>query len=103
MGELDGGSFGDVEGGHKRLSVCQALRLAIFLANFILKELAMIIVNVHEAKTNLSRLLAKVEAGEEVVIARSGTPVAPDSKRPKAGQAGIWLHEGPDKTRRQLL
>lgn len=36
----------------------------------------MITVNVHEAKTNLSRLLAKVEAGEEVVIARSGTPVA---------------------------
>ena len=27
-------------------------------------------VNVHEAKTNLSRLLAKVEAGEEVVITR---------------------------------
>lgn len=33
-------------------------------------------VNVHEAKTNLSRLLAQVEAGEEVVIARSGKPVA---------------------------
>ena len=27
-------------------------------------------VNVHKAKTNLSRLLAKVEAGEEVVITR---------------------------------
>ncbi|MCE2449425.1 MAG: type II toxin-antitoxin system prevent-host-death family antitoxin [Candidatus Latescibacteria bacterium] len=35
----------------------------------------MIKVNVCEAKTNLSRLLAKVEAGEEVVIARRGTPV----------------------------
>ncbi len=34
------------------------------------------IVNVHEAKTNLSRLLAQVEAGEEVVIARNGKPVA---------------------------
>ncbi len=33
-------------------------------------------VNVHEAKTNLSRLLAQVEAGEEVVIARNGEPVA---------------------------
>ena len=32
--------------------------------------------NVHEAKTHLSRLLVKVEAGEEVVIARSGKPVA---------------------------
>ncbi len=36
----------------------------------------MVTVNVHEAKTNLSRLLAQVEAGEEVVIARNGTPVA---------------------------
>ena len=36
----------------------------------------MVTVNVHEAKTNLSRLIAKVEGGEEVVIARSGTPVA---------------------------
>ncbi len=34
------------------------------------------IVNVHEAKTHLSRLLARVEAGEEIVIARNGRPVA---------------------------
>lgn len=33
-------------------------------------------VNVHEAKTHLSRLLAQVEAGQEVVIARNGAPVA---------------------------
>ena len=36
----------------------------------------MSIVNVHQAKTQLSRLLAQVEAGEEVVIARRGEPVA---------------------------
>ena len=36
----------------------------------------MVTVNIHEAKTNLSRLLARVEAGEEVVIARNGKPVA---------------------------
>ena len=36
----------------------------------------MVTVNVHEAKTHLSRLLARVEAGEEVVIARNGAPVA---------------------------
>jgi prevent-host-death family protein len=34
------------------------------------------VVNVHEAKTQLSRLLARVEGGEEIVIARSGRPVA---------------------------
>lgn len=33
-------------------------------------------VNVHQAKTHLSRLLQQVAAGEEVVIARAGHPVA---------------------------
>ena len=33
-------------------------------------------VNVHEAKTTLSALLAEVERGEEITIARNGTPVA---------------------------
>ena len=33
-------------------------------------------VNVHEAKTHLSRLLEDVENGERIVIARAGTPVA---------------------------
>ena len=52
----------------------------------------MVTVNVHEAKTSLSRLLARVEAGEEVVIARNGKPVArlvrctPLGKR----QPGLW-------------
>ena len=36
----------------------------------------MVTVNVREAKTNLSRLLAQVETGEDVVIARNGKPVA---------------------------
>jgi prevent-host-death family protein len=34
------------------------------------------IVNVHEAKTHLSRLLRRVAAGEEIVIARGGRPIA---------------------------
>lgn len=33
-------------------------------------------VNMHEAKTQFSKLVARVEAGEEVVIARDGKPVA---------------------------
>ena len=33
-------------------------------------------VSVHEAKTHLSRLLVRVEAGEDVVISRGGTPIA---------------------------
>lgn len=33
-------------------------------------------VNIHDAKTGLSKLVERVEAGEEIVIARAGTPVA---------------------------
>lgn len=53
----------------------------------------MTVVNVQEAKTQLSRLLALVEAGEDVVIARYGKQVArlvrvapPAPKR----QPGTW-------------
>jgi len=35
----------------------------------------MTVVNVHQAKTQLSALLAKAERGEEVIIARDGQPV----------------------------
>lgn len=33
-------------------------------------------VNIHEAKTHLSRLLARVVAGEEIVISKAGKPMA---------------------------
>lgn len=33
-------------------------------------------INVHEAKTHLSRLLDRVQAGEEIVLAKAGKPVA---------------------------
>jgi prevent-host-death family protein len=43
-------------------------------------------VNVHEAKTNFSRLLQRAECGEEIIIARAGKPVArlaPLDQKPK--------------------
>jgi prevent-host-death family protein len=48
--------------------------------------------NVHEAKSNLSRLLQKVAAGEEVIIMRDGEPVAeliPYRKRTRKRQLGF--------------
>ena len=36
----------------------------------------MSVFTIHEAKTNLSRLIAEVEAGGEVIISRGKTPVA---------------------------
>ena len=50
-------------------------------------------VNIHEAKTHLSRLIQRVERGEEVVIARGGTPVArlvPLKTRTQRRPLGIW-------------
>jgi len=51
--------------------------------------------NIHEAKTHLSRLLEQVAAGEEVVIAKAGVPVArlvpvvlPAEERPLGTEAG---------------
>jgi prevent-host-death family protein len=34
------------------------------------------VVNIHEAKTHLSRLLERVQAGEEITIAKAGNPIA---------------------------
>jgi prevent-host-death family protein len=50
-------------------------------------------VNIHEAKTHLSRLVERVEAGEEVVIARAGRPVArliPFRTRTQVRTPGRW-------------
>ncbi len=49
------------------------------------------VVNVHEAKTHLSRLLDRAHAGEEIVIAKGGEPYArllPLSSRPSRREAG---------------
>jgi prevent-host-death family protein len=48
-------------------------------------------VNVHQAKTNLSKLLARVTLGEEIVIAKAGRPIAklvPLDARPKTRTLG---------------
>lgn len=50
-------------------------------------------VNIHQAKTHLSRLVERVEAGEEVVIARAGRPVArlvPYRRATGPRPLGIW-------------
>ncbi len=50
-------------------------------------------VNIYEAKSTLSKLLAQVEAGDEVVIARNGKPVArlvPLPRSPVCRMPGGW-------------
>jgi prevent-host-death family protein len=51
-------------------------------------------VNVHAAKTQLSKLLARVAKGEKIVIAKAGRPVAqltavPKAYRPKPGRFNL--------------
>jgi prevent-host-death family protein len=50
-------------------------------------------VNIHEAKTHLSRLVERVEAGEEITLARAGRPVArlvPYRGATRPRQPGLW-------------
>jgi prevent-host-death family protein len=50
-------------------------------------------VNIHAAKTHLSRLIERVEAGEEITLARAGRPVArlvPYRRRTEPRRLGIW-------------
>jgi prevent-host-death family protein len=56
-------------------------------------------VNVHEAKTHLSKLLDRVERGEEIVIARNGKPIAQlGAYQPRTGRRpgrGVWKGKMP--------
>lgn len=50
-------------------------------------------INIHQAKTNLSKLIAKTASGEEVIIARAGKPVAklvPLKKKLQPRKLGLW-------------
>ena len=64
------------------------------LVRYLAKLLRMKMVNVHKAKTELSKLLTEVEAGEEIVIARRGKPAAKlvpvDPAQSKMRVPGNW-------------
>jgi prevent-host-death family protein len=53
-------------------------------------------VNMHEAKTHLSKLVERVEGGEEIVISRAGKPAAKlvPMPQPKAGKRTLGGWEG---------
>jgi len=68
-------------------------------------------VNIHEAKTHLSRLLVRAAAGEEIVIAKAGHPMAklvayePRREPRQFGRlAGkIWIADDFDETPEWLI
>jgi prevent-host-death family protein len=58
-------------------------------------------VNIHEAKTHLSKLLRRVMNGEEIVIAHAGEPIAvlspiqklPESRQPGNDRGKVVIHD----------
>ena len=54
-------------------------------------------VNIHEAKSQLSKLITRAESGEEVVIARAGRPVVrlvtvrPKKFAPGLAKGKVWM------------
>jgi prevent-host-death family protein len=59
----------------------------------------MAIVNMHEAKTHLSRLVERAASGEEIVIAKAGKPVAKlvgyqpsrEPRKPGGWEGKVWI------------
>jgi prevent-host-death family protein len=68
-------------------------------------------VNIHEAKTHLSRLIERVENGEEVIIGRAGKPVAKlvpyrannEPRKPGAWKGRVWMAPDFDELDPDLL
>ena len=68
-------------------------------------------VNIPEATTHLSRLLEEVEAGEEVIIARNGKPVAQlvpvrsmgEPRRPGGWEGKVWMADDFDEAPQELI
>lgn len=67
------------------------------------------IVNIHEAKTQLSRLLQEVAAGTEVTIARAGEPIArlvpidPVERELGAAAQLMWIADDFDDTPEEIV
>jgi prevent-host-death family protein len=68
-------------------------------------------VNIHEAKTNFSRLVERAEAGEEIIIARDGHPCArlvPLAAGSRSSMTGmdmgrIWIADDFDTTPQDVI
>jgi prevent-host-death family protein len=73
----------------------------------------MTLVNMHEAKTNLSRLVERAAAGEEIIIGRAGVPVAklvpyqpPANNRRREGgflRGQIVIHDDFDELPEEIM
>ena len=68
-------------------------------------------VNIHDAKTHLSRLVDRAAAGEEITIARAGKPVAKlvpyrppvERRTPGSWRGQVWMAPDFDATDQQTI
>lgn len=89
----------------------QVLELGLTRLNLVYRGLVEKQVNVYEAKTQLSKLLEQVEAGDEIIIARNGRPVArlvplqrTRSDRVPGGWEGrVWMAPDFDEPDHELI
>jgi prevent-host-death family protein len=69
------------------------------------------VVNTHEAKTHLSRLIERAAAGEEIILAKAGKPMAklvpyeaPKEPRSPGGWEGkVWMADDFDETPQEII
>jgi prevent-host-death family protein len=67
------------------------------------------IVNIYDAKTNLSKLLADVERGEEILIGRAGEPIArlsPVQRQSREwgfAKDQVWIADDFDETSDEII
>ena len=68
-------------------------------------------VNIHEAKTQLSKLIAETESGDEIIIAKAGKPIAKlvpydqrsEPRRPGRLRHNLWVAEDFDETPLEVI
>jgi prevent-host-death family protein len=70
-----------------------------------------VVVNIHEAKTHLSRLVERAAAGEEIIIGKAGKPMARlvpyqerrEPRRPGRLKGRLWVADDFDDTPEWLI
>lgn len=71
----------------------------------------MIVVNTHEAKTHLSRLIERAAAGEEIILGKAGKPLAKlvpyeaprEPRRPGGWEGRVWMADDFDETSQDII
>ena len=62
--------------GRRMATITSCITTSLDLVQDLVHHITVMEVNIHQAKTHLSRLLQRVAAGEEITIARAGVPIA---------------------------